>query len=141
MIFIVFDVLIVVVSPGSETNDLRCAATNMGRFLRQVSETYDNELSKVDDSGDNYEKFKTACDNLLRSSVVKITQILLVFASYVRLSRVQNVGQETSEYVGQYFSDVGLQSWIQLQGGWVSCNNSHFCITSITVLYIATLWR
>ena len=135
MIFIAFDVLIVVVSPGSETNDLRCAATSMGRFLRQVSETYDSELSRVDNSGDNYERFRTACDELLRSTVDQITQILLVFASYVRLSRAQNVGQETPEYVGQYFSDVGLQSWIQLQGGWVSCNNSHFCITSITAVY------
>ena len=131
MIFIAFDVLDEVVSPGSETSDLRCAATSMGRLLHKASKTYDKELSKVDNSGDNYEGFKTACDDLLRSTADhdQIIQIILVFAIHMRLRRAP-------EYVGQYFSDVGLRSLIQRQGGWVSCNSSHFCITSITVLYI-----
>ena len=106
----------------------------MGKFLRQASITYDKELSEVDNSGHSYEGFRTTCDDLLRSTADRVTQIILVFASYVRLRRAQNVDQETSEYVGRYFSDVGLRSSIQDRGGWVSCNSSHFCITSITVL-------
>ena len=133
--FISFDVL-VVVSPGSETkglsatnkspDDLHFAATDVGMLLRQVSEKYDEDLSKeFDRLGDNidYNTFRTLCSNVLRSTVDRVTsrgnQILLVFAGYVRLSRVH---QGISGYVGQYFSDMGFQPWIQLQGGWVSCN-------------------
>ena len=142
--FISFDVL-VVVSPGSETkslsatnkspDDLHLAATDVGMLLRQVSEKYDKELIEEFDHrlGDNidYNTFRTLCSNVLRSTVDRVTscgnQILLVFASYMRLSRVQNVHQEISGYVGQYFSDMGFQPWIQRQGGWVSCN-IHNCV-------------
>ena len=139
--FISFDVL-VVVSPGSETkslsaankspDDLHFAATDVGMLLRQVSEKYDKELIEQFDHrlGENidYNTFRTLCSNVLRSTVDRVTsrgnQILLVFAGYFRLSRVH---QEISGYVGQYFSDMGFQPWIQHQGGWVSCN-IHNCV-------------
>ena len=141
--FISFDVL-VVVSPGSETkslsaankspDDLHLAATDVGMLLRQVSDKYDKELSdEFDRLGDNidYNTFRTLCSNVLHNTVDRVTsrgnQILLVIAGYFRLSRVQNVQQENSGYVGQYFSDMGFQPWIQLQGGWVSCN-IHNCV-------------
>ena len=125
-------------------DDLNFAATEVAASLCEIAQTYDRQISNEVDNrpGEDidYSTFRTICSNVLSNTVDVIAnqrdQILLVFASYFHLTRAQNTDLETSRYVGQYLSDVGLQSWIQLQGGWVSSNTSHFCVLSCVVLHI-----
>ena len=115
-------------------DDLNVAAKDVAASLCNIAGTYDRQLSNEFDNrtGEDidYATFRTICSNVLSSTMDTIAnrgnQILLVFASYFHLTRVHNTDLQTSRYVGQYLSDVGLQSWIQLHGGWVSSNISHF---------------
>lgn len=118
-------------------------ARNLGFMLRDIAGRYEKQLSDEFDTSTsspwdvNYSVFRTICSNVLRRTISSVTnrwdQTLLVFAGYMRLREALHDSErqnEISSYVGRYLSDMGFQSWIQLQGGWVSLydHNSHFCI-------------
>lgn len=117
--------------PNATSDDLHLAVTEVAASLCEIAGTYERQLSDEFDNrlaeNVDYNAFRTICSNLLSRTTGAIArrgdQVLLVFASYLHLNSVHNVGPETSRYVGQYLSDVGFQSWIQLQGGWVSSTN------------------
>ena len=114
------------------------AAGNLGMNLYGVSKKYQKELSEVFDKQTagigaslwdiNYDAFSTICSDVLRRTINNVAnrwdQALLVFANYVQLKEGlkgdTSRQNEIASYIGRYLSDMGFQTWIQLQGGWVS---------------------
>ena len=130
------------------------AATNLGMHLYNASQKYQKELSEVFDEGTtrigaaslwdiSYEAFSTICSGVLHRTITSVAnrwdQSLLVFANYMQM--IEELQGDTSQqntvasYIGRYLSDVGLQTWIQLQGGWVSNHKStmHFYLICLSL--------
>lgn len=138
----------VVRPPGIEEVEA-AAATNLGKMLSDVSVKYDEVLRREFDKriapGINYETFSTICSNVLHSTFNSVVnrwdQAVLVFAGYMRVSdslQGNDISRqnEISTYIGRYLSDMGLKSWIQLQGGWVSI--VQLVISLISLFYYFT---
>ena len=125
----------------------------MGIQLYGISQKYQKELSEVFDERTarigaslwdiDYEAFSTICGGVLHRTITSVAnrwdQSLLVFANYIKLreglqgdTSRQN---EIASYIGRYLGDVGLQTWIQLQGGWVSNHKPtmHFCLICLSL--------
>lgn len=120
---------------NSASKELMAAATDVGELLRGISVKYNRQLTDefdrhVSNAGTslwdiNYNAFSTICNNLLQNTLEVVgnrwNQTLLVFAGYMHLREAMRNDlhqHEISSYIGRYLSDMGFQSWIQLQGGW-----------------------
>ena len=128
-------------------------ARDLGRQLSDASVKYYKELSSAFDEKTsqigasfwdiNYDAFSVICSNVLRRTIDSVSnrwdQTLLVFAGYNQLREALHGDairlNEVSSYIGRYLSDMGFQSWIQLQGGWVS-NVTHFCCNSLSLCIV-----
>ena len=104
------------------------------KYQKELTEAFDERTTRIGASlwDINYEAFSTICNTVLHRTITSVAdrwdQSLLVFANYMQLreglqgdTSRQN---EIASYIGRYLTDMGFQTWIQLQGGWVS-NQTH----------------
>ena len=114
------------------------AAEDAGMKLRNFAAKYDKELEaefapriRAFIRNVTYSVFSSICNGVLRRTFGRVgnrwDQALLVIASYARMREALHGDtlqqNETAMYIGQYFKNMGFDSWIswvRRQDSWVS---------------------